>query len=299
VTPTSSCLDGETLAAWVDGGLSRHDAAMADAHVSSCPRCQEIAGLIVKTTPPAVVEVPWWRRRAAWLIPATVGVTAAGLLMIAPADPTPGTAPPTATVVSPSVETKQTEARPSAPPVAPPAIAPPAEQAAAQTKVADAKKERKRDVSGNTAADAFTDRVTAPSAVTPPAATPSPAPPSAATAQAAAPSAATAAERLAKEQSRQKSVAAEPLARQSAMAAGARAAVSPDGMLHWRITDRGALERSADRGTTWQTVDVGAAATFISVQAPEPRTAVVTTADGRVFRTSDGGVTWRPVAPKL
>ena len=48
MTPTNRCLDGETLAAWVDGGLSRNDAAMAEAHVSSCPRCQEIAGLIMK-----------------------------------------------------------------------------------------------------------------------------------------------------------------------------------------------------------------------------------------------------------
>ena len=47
MTPTNRCLDGETLAAWVEGGLSRTDAAMAEAHVSSCPRCQEIAGLIV------------------------------------------------------------------------------------------------------------------------------------------------------------------------------------------------------------------------------------------------------------
>jgi hypothetical protein len=278
VTRTSSCLDGETLAAWVDGGLSRSDAAMAEAHVSSCPRCQEIAGLIVKTTPAAVVDVPWWRRRAAWLVPAAVGVTAAGLLMIAPADPAPGVAPPTAAVATPAPETKPTAAAPSAPPAALPA-----EPALAQNKVADEKKERRRDERGNTAAGAFADRVAAPSTPTQSAAAPSaaPAPPAAA------------AERLANEQSRQKSVAAEPLARQSVLAAGARAAVSPDGTLHWRITDRGALERSTDRGTTWQAVNVDATATFISVQAPDPRTAVVTAADGRVFRSSDGGVTWK------
>ena len=66
MTPTNRCLDGETLAAWVDGGLSRNDATMAEAHVSSCPRCQEITGLIVKTTPVTVADAPWWRRRAAW-----------------------------------------------------------------------------------------------------------------------------------------------------------------------------------------------------------------------------------------
>src|SRR5687767_15514742 len=69
---------------------------MAEAHVSSCPRCQEIAGLIVKTTPPATVAVPWWRARAAWLVPATVGVAAVGLWIIAPTSPAPRPVPPPA-----------------------------------------------------------------------------------------------------------------------------------------------------------------------------------------------------------
>jgi photosystem II stability/assembly factor-like uncharacterized protein len=46
-------------------------------------------------------------------------------------------------------------------------------------------------------------------------------------------------------------------------------------------------------------VTVGITATFTTVQAPEPRVALVTTTDGRVFRTSDGGATWQLVAPKL
>ena len=264
MTPTKRCLDGETLAAWVDGGLSRNDAAMAEAHVSSCPRCQEITGLIVKTTPVTAVHAPWWRRRAAWLVPVAAGATAAGLLMIAPTDPAPG---PVAPPVTAPLESARTAATPAAPTVVPPAEAKPP-----QNKLGETKKERQRDERANTVADAAASAAAAPSAA--------------------------AGGRPAAEQARQ-SAAAEPLARQESAKAGAKAAVSPDGTLHWRITDRGALERSTDGGKTWQAINVGVTATFTTVQAPEPRTAVATATDGRVFRTSDGGATWQPVTPKL
>jgi hypothetical protein len=258
VTPTNRCLDGETLAAWVDGGLSRNDAAMAEAHVSSCPRCQEIAGLIVKTTPVAVVDVPWWRRRAAWLVPVTAGVAAAGLLMIAPTNPAPSPAPAPAAA---TLEPAGNAATPAAPPTAP-RVAPPAETKAKETTPAETRKERPRDQRANT-------KVAAAPAAAPSAAT---APPAAA------------AGRLAGEQ---------PVRQSSAVAS--KQAVSPDGALRWRITERGALERSTDGGTTWQAVNVGVTATFTTIQAPEPRTALVRTTDGRAFRTSDGGATWHPV----
>lgn len=269
MTPTNSCLDGETLAAWVDGGLSRHDAAMAEAHVSSCPRCQEIAGLIVKTTPAAVAGAPWWRRRAAWLVPVTAGVTAAGLLLIAPKNPSPSPAPAPAAA---TLESARTAATPSAPPTMAP-VAPPAEKKATETHSAGTRKEEQRDERANAAADAAAAPAAQPSAATaPPAAAAAAAPPAAAEG------------RLRDEQP----------ARQSFALAGKRA-VSPDGALQWRITDRGALERSTDGGTTWQAVNVGGTATFTTVQAPEPRTAIVTTSDDRQFRTTDAGATWQPV----
>ena len=265
MTPTNRCLDGETLAAWVDGGLSRNDAAMAEAHVSSCPRCQEIVGLIVKTRPVTVVSVPWWRRRAAWLVPVTAGVAAAGLLMIAPTNPAPSPAPAPAAA---TLESARDAATPAAPPAAP-AVAPPAETRAketrpAETKLAETKKERQRDERAKTAI------ASAPAPAAPPGAASAAAPPAAAGG------------RLADEQS----------ARQTFAKTAAKQAVSPDGALHWRITDRGALERSTDAGTTWQAVNVGVTATFTTIQAPEARTALVRTTDGRIFRTSDGGATW-------
>ena len=286
MTPTSSCLDGETLAAWVDGGLSRKDAAMAEAHVSSCPRCQEIAGLIVKTTPAAIADVPWWRRRAAWLVPVTAGVTAAGLLLIAPKNPSPTPVPPPSAATLESVRALDPPSvAPTTAPVAPAAEKTIAQAKPAETGTAETKKERQRDERAKTAPGAAGAAggvvggmagalPSAPSAQS----TPSPA----AQSSAAAPPAATS-----------ERVAADQGARQSFAAAAAKQAVSPDGALHWRITDRGAVERSTDGGTTWQAVNVGVTATFTSVQAPEPRTALVTTTDGRIFRTSDGGATWR------
>jgi hypothetical protein len=321
VTPTNSCLDGETLAAWVDGGLSRNDAAMAEAHVSACPRCQEIAGLIVKTTPATVVDAPsaaiadapWWRRPAAWLVPVAAGATAAGLLLIAPKNPSPSPAPaPTAaTAAAPAaatLESARTTATPSPPatiaPVAPPAQARQAEMKSAEARPAEAKpaevkKERQRDERPNTAVE-----VTAVTAAPAAARSAAPTPPAAvagasAAAPTAAPSAATtpaAASAVTTPAAAAGRVADQQLARQS-FALAAKSAVSPDGKVHWRITDRGALERSTDGGTTWQAVNVGVTATFTTVQAPEPRTAIVTTTDGRQFRTTDAGTTWKLVPP--
>lgn len=279
MTPTNRCLDGETLAAWVDGGLSRSDAAMAEAHVSSCPRCQEIAGLIVKTTPPPAAEAPWWRARAAWLVPAAASVVAVGLWIIAPISPAPSPSPPPAPserqrVEGPAgsapVESAGDAAAPAAPAVPPPVAA---RERVPVPQQADQRQDLKREAK---AADVQTRANTGAAAAAPPAA-----------------SAAAAAERAAASGR----VADEQGARQESAKAGAKAAVSPDGDLHWRITDRGTLERSTDRGATWQAVDVGITATFTAIQAPEPRVALVTTADGRVYRTTDGGATWRMQDP--
>jgi len=276
VTPSNTCLDAETLAAWVDGGLSKKDAAMAEAHVSSCPRCQTIAGLIVKTTPATTVDAPWWRAR--WLIPVTAGVAAVGLWILTPTNPKPSPEP---TAALAKLESARGAVAPSAPAVAPPAAAPERvpQQAGRRQDLKQEKglgdrfKARANDKAPQpgaatpeetrreTRANAAADTAAAPAAAAPPAAQSG---------------------RLADQQRARQSVAA-----------AAKTAVSPDGGLHWRITDRGALERSTDGGTTWAAVNVGITATFTTVQSPEPRTALVTTTDGRVFRTSDGGTTWR------
>ena len=44
----SACLDAETLGAWTDGGLESRAMAAAEAHVSSCARCQALVGTIAQ-----------------------------------------------------------------------------------------------------------------------------------------------------------------------------------------------------------------------------------------------------------
>jgi hypothetical protein len=109
---------------------------------------------------------------------------------------------------------------------------------------------------------------------------------------------------------------------------------SPDSGSRWRLGASGAIQRSADAGKTWVAQASGVATDLIAASAPsntvcwivgrsgvvllstdaatwrrlpfpeatdlgavtatDARTASVTTVDGRVFHTSDGGATWTP-----
>jgi photosystem II stability/assembly factor-like uncharacterized protein len=109
--------------------------------------------------------------------------------------------------------------------------------------------------------------------------------------------------------------------------------VSPDANSQWRASAPGTVERSEDGGRTWIPVRVAAkeeilagasparlvcwlvgrsgvvllatdgtnftrlpfpeSVDLVSVSSPEARIAIVSTADGRTFRTEDGGRNWR------
>ena len=51
---------------------------------------------------------------------------------------------------------------------------------------------------------------------------------------------------------------------------------------------------TTDAGATFTRVDLAEPLDLASVTATDARTATVTTAGGRRFRTDDGGRTWRP-----
>src|SRR5262245_38553343 len=55
--PSDRCLDADTLAAWIDGDLKGADVAAAEAHVSSCARCQSMIAALVGATPAAERKV--------------------------------------------------------------------------------------------------------------------------------------------------------------------------------------------------------------------------------------------------
>jgi photosystem II stability/assembly factor-like uncharacterized protein len=114
--------------------------------------------------------------------------------------------------------------------------------------------------------------------------------------------------------------------------AGDTLIVSSNPGSRWRIVPGGAVQRSSDGGSTWQTQQTGVAVTLnagassspsvcwlvgpdgivllstdgrswhriafpevtdlVNVRATDDKTATVTSADGRTFSTDDGGATW-------
>jgi photosystem II stability/assembly factor-like uncharacterized protein len=69
------------------------------------------------------------------------------------------------------------------------------------------------------------------------------------------------------------------------------AGVSPSPSVCWLVGRAGTVLLTTD-GRRWQRVAFPEAADLAAVQATDARTATVTTADGRTFRTADGGLTW-------
>ena len=81
------CLDAETLAAWVDGGLGGEDLVKVEQHVSDCPRCRALTATLVASLPAAVAPSPWWRGwRLGWLVPLAAATAAVALWVAVPYD---------------------------------------------------------------------------------------------------------------------------------------------------------------------------------------------------------------------
>ena len=74
------------------------------------------------------------------------------------------------------------------------------------------------------------------------------------------------------------------------------AASAPSATVCWVVGHSGVVLRSTD-GTTWRRVPFPDQRDLHQVTASDANTAAVTTADGRVFRTTDGGATWRREGP--
>ena len=58
--------DAETMAAWVDGGLSGEALDLVQLHVADCVRCQSLVGALARTDVIAAQVEPlraarWWR----------------------------------------------------------------------------------------------------------------------------------------------------------------------------------------------------------------------------------------------
>src|SRR4051812_31971394 len=80
---TTACLDAETLAAFVDGGLTGPSRAAAEAHAAGCARCQASLAMLSRATPESAAPASGWSFGALrWLVPA-LGASAALALWFA------------------------------------------------------------------------------------------------------------------------------------------------------------------------------------------------------------------------
>ena len=315
--PPGSCLDAETLAAWTDGSLSDPQRAAAETHAADCDRCLAVLAAIARTAPPpsAVQRPAWFSVR--WLVP----LATAAVLIVA-----------VMVTRGPRESARETVALPLAGPApATPAApaAPAAKDTPTETRAATAeqrKKEASSAIGGGTSAGSRrAEESTAKNPDSPLergtldriAVQPKPSAPPAASAAAASPALTP--------------PAPAPLQSRSAFRQ-LPAIVSPDPNVQWRIldsnversTDGGRTWTLQPTGTdvslltgfspspsvcwivgrsgvvllstdavAWRRVDVpDPKADLVRVTARDALSATVTTADGRTYRTDDGGRSW-------
>lgn len=331
--PGDVCLDAETLAAWTDGGLDPAAVAAIEAHASSCARCQELIAVMARTLPaPSSAAIPagssrssWWK----WLVPVSAAAAAAVIWMVVPGQRQLSVAPPERPAAAQAPAPQRAD---DAKPASPSAVAEPrANSVAAAEAPRDLAKQAQgvaKERDQKLADAAPTDRTQTLSASTLKAEQQA-----AANVQAAPAAPAAAAPAAAAPEKRLEAFATASLdqAARRAVAAGVEVS-SPDGRRRWRVAVD-SIERTDDGGTSWAMVHllrgetlaagsspsttvcwfVGPGGTVMitvdasvfthvdvpgrldlrSIVAADARSAVVTTADGRRFRTDDSGRNWR------
>jgi hypothetical protein len=287
---TPACLDAETLAAWMDGGLDAQTVAMAEAHAANCARCQALIGTLARATPEVAASsgspVRLWRW---WLAPLAAGAAAVTLWMVVPGDRY--SAPP------PKKEFQQVA--PESPPAqARDAVAPAPERLQKNAPSAgkdqpDANKladsaARANSAAGTAAVDESKRKAEALMKADRPAERRDRAEARALEEQGSAKAAAPAATLP----------AAAPvigqLRAQMALPNDVQitATASPSSTVTWFVGRAGAVLLTVD-GRTVTRVPFPEKTDLTAVTATDAQVAVVTTVDGRRFRTDDGGKTWR------
>lgn len=259
-----NCLDAETLAAWMDGGLKGAALEDVQTHVAGCERCQMLVGAMGRTRAavPATEPQRVSRRWLAWAVPLAAAAAAIAIWVAIPQQreaPTPQASAPTREIAvhaSPPATLSE--------PAKPPAATAPA-----------AKAERSDDIA-QLAPDAnITESV------------PPPLAPSAPAEQRG-----TLAGAL---QQRAAAAAREAVAfcgpAPPPEAAGQLTASSASAGVCWSVGRGGVVLRSAD-GRTWQRVNFPEMTDLATVTATSAANATVTDVEGRTFRTTDGGLTW-------
>jgi hypothetical protein len=317
-----ACLEAETLAAWADVALDAGERARVEAHAADCGRCQALLAALVRTTsPPSAAAAPSRARLLWWLAPIAPVAAAVAIWFAVPSreplQPSDSgavaverAAPAPQPERSANEKAKaQSEVQPQARvadkrEVAPaPALAPPAGEL--RGRLQEVPPEKQEAPAAPSSANALADAARGAPASSPSAAA-APGPRREAFAAA----------------SRLSTLASAPEI----------IIVSSNPSTRFRLLRGGGVQRSADAGATWQTEDTGISDTLTGGSSPSPSVcwligpsgavvlstdgrswhrrpfpesvdlrsisasdgdqATVTTADGRVFVTADGGQSW-------
>ena len=317
--PSAACADAATLAAWSDGTLGRRDRIAVEAHAARCARCQAMLAAMARTAP-APDHRGWWRAPTMrWLVPLTAGAGAVALWVMVPTVRRAPVTTPEATVErSTDDRSKRDEKAPA--PASVDTLAAPAERPSASARAATgapaaapaappaSKLEARRDDSdvGRTARAGNRAPAAAESM--------------AATAQAPARDVPTMQRRAfadaaivvissldpnvrwqtTADRSRvQKSVdggqtwTAQPIGLDAMLTAG----FSPSPSICWLVGRSGVVLLTSD-GTTWRRVSFPHPTDLVAVRAADDKNATVTTSDGHMFTTTDGGLTWAERPPQ-
>src|SRR5687767_16021255 len=84
-TPASDvCLDAETLAAWVDGGLNAKERAIAENHASNCARCMALLAALARSEPEVPSHSAPRRALFKWLVPVAAAATVVAIWVAIP-----------------------------------------------------------------------------------------------------------------------------------------------------------------------------------------------------------------------
>lgn len=304
----AACMDAESLAAWIDGGLSADARARIEHHAADCARCQALLASMARTAP-ALEDRAWWRSAMAkWVVP--IAAVATALVVWVAVERDSDRLPPSPTTVT---ETAKTANEPSAPvaarrealpsPAGPgnslPPATPPAGRAV-DTLQPQGQAGAGGPARGQTATTAPLEPVAAPA----PSPAPLPPPPAATSVESSPPSSAqlkTAPQAVAETVTVTDATASRLAARAVAggIGPGPYEIASPNPNYRWRIVPPGSIQRSTDGGRTWAVVDpvpaiAGAApapAILTGGASPAPDVCWIVGRNGLVLLSTDGA-TW-------
>jgi hypothetical protein len=300
---TPECLDAETFAAWEDGALDAKQMEAAELHVSTCAHCQAMVGAMARggQTTAAVVEPKQFRLWSWWLAPIAAATAAVVMWAVVPQQRQIATALPAPPAVSsPAVIEPKPPASTTAP--AEPFLPPDAPALGAKDKVKPRANVADQTVAKSASADAIAAPPPAPVVAPSPSPPPPPAAPPALMQERA--NLAFAPIEIASPNSTRRwrivsggiefstDAGASWMPVRAVPTESLTGGVSPSGTIAWFIGKAGLVLVTAD-GSIFARVDLPVRVDVTSIAATDARSATVTIADGRAFRTDDSGRTWR------